>query len=219
MIPYLPENDISPFPSTKTALVNPDGLLCAGGDLSPKRLIKAYRKGIFPWFSEGEPILWWSPSQRTIISCDEIHISRSMRSFLRKNAFVIRHNSAFSEVIKACALPRHNQPETWIVPQMISAYIDMHSLGYAHSYECYQNHELVGGVYGIKVNGVFCGESMFSKVSNASKTALIHIASLAEYHTIDCQMPSKHLLSLGAKNISRSDFQTLLNQKQPQRRG
>lgn len=212
MIPYLPEGELAPFPPTHTALTDPDGLLCAGGDLQPNRLIQAYQHGIFPWFSEGEPILWWSPSQRTVIPCNRIHVSRSMKRFLNKTPFEMRKNTDFSAVIRGCAAPRIQQSETWILPEMIEAYEALHTLGYAHSIECWQNEELVGGVYGIKVNGVFCGESMFSRVSNASKTALIHIASMPEYHTIDCQMPNAHLQSLGAINIHRGAFETLLSQ-------
>lgn len=212
MIPYLSEHEPSPFPPVHTALKEPDGLLCAGGDLRPERLLNAYQCGIFPWYNEGESILWWSPSERTVIDCERIHISRSMRGFLNKNPFEMRTNTAFKSVIHACAEPRTSQPDTWIVPEMITAYIHMHQLGYAHSIECWQNNSLVGGVYGIKINGVFCGESMFSKVSNASKAALIYIASLPDYHTIDCQMPSEHLMTLGATKISRETFQTRLKQ-------
>ncbi len=212
MIPYLADDDDIAFPPVDQAIIDREanGLLCAGGSLSPGRLINAYQNGIFPWYSEGEPVLWWSPNPRAVIFSKDIHISRSTRRTMRKGVFEIRHNTAFKAVVEACAAPRVQQADTWILPEMIQAYSELHRLGYAHSYECWHQDELVGGVYGIKINGVFCGESMFSAMTNASKIALIHIAQLTEYDLIDCQIPNPHLLSLGASTIARADFIQLL---------
>lgn len=212
MIPFLPEDRLTPFPDVSTALDAPeaDGLLCAGGDLSPERLIQAYRSGIFPWYSEGEPILWWSPDPRAVIFTDEIHISRSTQRTLNKKTFEIRHNTAFEAVVDGCAAPRAKESGTWILPEMKAAYTALHYQGHAHSVECWHNGELVGGVYGVVVNRVFCGESMFSAMSNASKVALIYIAQCGEYDAIDCQIPNPHLDSLGARCIPRTHFIDLL---------
>lgn len=214
MIPYLPEDRLVDFPPVEQALDVEDanGLLCAGGDLSPQRLWQAYQSGIFPWYSEGEPILWWSPDPRAVIFANDMHISRSTQRTINKGCFDIRHNTAFTEVLKGCAAPRAQQAETWILPEMMQAYEQLHLLGHAHSYECWHGDTLVGGVYGIKVGSVFCGESMFSAMTNASKIALIHIAQLPEYQLIDCQIPNPHLQSLGASTISRAAFLKLLSQ-------
>lgn len=212
MIPYLPEDRLTPFPDVETALDAPEinGLLCAGGDLSPERLITAYRGGIFPWYSEGEPILWWSPNPRAVIFSKDIHISRSTRRTINKGIFEIRHNTAFDAVVQGCAAPRATETGTWITPEMQAAYAALHHQGHAHSYECWHEGKLVGGVYGIKVGAVFCGESMFSAMTNASKVALIHVAQLPEYQLIDCQVPNPHLESLGATALSRQAFIKLL---------
>ena len=214
MIPYLPEDQLLDFPPVEQALDDEtaNGLLCAGGDLSPQRLWQAYQNGIFPWYSDGEPILWWSPDPRAVIFADEIHISRSTQRCINRQTFEIRHNTAFMDVVKGCAAPRAQQAETWILPEMMQAYAQLHQLGHAHSYECWHENKLVGGVYGIKVNSVFCGESMFSAMSNASKVALAHIVQLPEYQLIDCQIPNPHLESLGASTISRAAFLQLLSQ-------
>ncbi len=208
MIPYLPTDHWVDFPDTDTALREPDvnGLLCAGGDLAPQRLWRAYQRGIFPWYSTGEPILWWSPDPRAVIFAEEIHISRSTRRTLNQGVFEIRHNTAFAQVMAACAAPRAQQQDTWILPEMIAAYTELHRLGHAHSYECWHDGQLVGGVYGIRVNSVFCGESMFSAMSNASKVALIHITRQPEYALIDCQILNPHLQSLGARTLPRRQF-------------
>lgn len=215
MIPFLPEDKLTAFPPVELALDEEEanGLLCAGGDLSPSRLVQAYQSGIFPWYSKGEPILWWSPDPRAVIFAKDIHISRSTRRTLNKASFEIRHNTAFMQVVQGCAAPRTQQAETWIQPEMMQAYAELHRLGHAHSYECWHAGKLVGGVYGIKINSVFCGESMFSAMTNASKVALIHVAQLPEYQLIDCQIPNPHLQSLGATTISRTDFVRLLKEK------
>lgn len=207
------ENDM-PFPSIETALSEPDGLLAFGGDLSIQRLVTAYRNGIFPWFSKGEPILWWSPSNRAIITPNGFHTSKSLRKTLKKNLFTFSINTAFESVIEACSsIPRYyNNQEasgTWITDDMIIAYIESHKAGYAHSIEVWQDDQLVGGLYGVMTDAVFCGESMFHTKTNASKAAMAVLAKLlAPYsHTfIDCQMPTDHLTSLGAMTIPRQKF-------------
>lgn len=185
-----------------------EGIVAYGGDLSPSRLMLAYRSGIFPWYSAKDPILWWSPDPRLILELDDFKLSRSLRKKIPQ--FEIRFDSAFSEVIHECAIaPRRGQKGSWIVPEMIEAYETLHALGYAHSVEAYQNGSLVGGLYGVSVGGVFCGESMFAKVSDASKVALaVLVDYLSEwgFDFIDCQVPTPHLKSLGAKEVSREFF-------------
>ncbi|RZK53790.1 MAG: leucyl/phenylalanyl-tRNA--protein transferase [Pedobacter sp.] len=197
------------FPDT--ALAEPDGLLAIGGDLSVERLFLAYQSGIFPWFSEGDPILWYAPHERCVIFPERIKISKSMRKTLASNVFKVTENKAFEEVIGHCAkTPRIGQDGTWITNEMQQAYIKLHEKGLAHSVEVWQNDELVGGLYGVKINNVFCGESMFSLVSNASKTALIHLSKM-EFDLIDCQLPNEHLMSLGAEMISRGEYLKVLS--------
>ena len=208
---YLPEltNNKAQFPNVSQALDEPDGLLAMGGDLSPLRIINAYRNGIFPWFSEGQPILWWSPSKRAVINAGFCHISKSMKRAIRKNNFTITVNHAFSSVIQHCSEPRKTQAETWITTEMINAYIALHQQGFAHSIEVWEDTRLVGGLYGICVGSLFCGESMFSIVSNSSKTAFIALNQhLQRFHgtLIDCQMHTDHLASLGVQEISREQF-------------
>ena len=198
------------FPDT--ALAEPDGLLAIGGDLSVERLILAYHSGIFPWFSEGEPILWYAPHQRCVIFPDRIKISKSMRKTLQLNLFEVTENKAFDKVIEHCAkTPRVGQDGTWITNEMQQAYIKLHENGLAHSVEVWQNKELVGGLYGVKINKFFCGESMFSLVSNASKTALVYLAKIKGVELIDCQLPNEHLMSLGAEMISMEAYLEILN--------
>lgn len=198
------------FPDT--ALAEPDGLLAFGGDLSIERLTLAYQSGIFPWFSEGDPILWFSPHERCVIYPDEIMISKSMRKILNTGVFNVTVNKAFENVIANCAtISREGQDGTWITDDMQKAYVKMHQQGLAHSVEVWQGEELVGGLYGVKMGAVFCGESMFSKVSNASKVALIYLAKNMELKMIDCQMPNDHLMSLGAVMISREAYMQVLN--------
>ena len=196
------------FPPVDNA--NHEGLLAFGGDLSPERLMLAYEQGIFPWFNEGSMILWWSPDPRMVLFPDQIKISKSMRKVLKSDQFTLTKNTCFEKVIARCAkIRREGQDGTWITQDMKEAYIKLHKLGHAHSYEVWEKGELVGGLYGIDLGHVFCGESMFSAVSNASKFALIHLAiELQEkkYRLIDCQSYTKHLESLGAKEIPRKDF-------------
>ncbi|MCZ4223727.1 leucyl/phenylalanyl-tRNA--protein transferase [Pedobacter rhodius] len=206
----LSDDDLS-FPNP--ALAEDDGLLAIGGDLSLKRLLLAYSNGIFPWFSEGEPILWYSPHQRCVIYPDKIKISKSMKKIIKDGVFKITINQAFSEVIKNCATtPRTGQDSTWITREMQDAYINLHKKGFAHSVEVWLNGNLVGGLYGLKINRVFCGESMFSHVSNASKAALIFL-SKTDVDLIDCQLPNDHLMSLGAEMIQRDTFISILKSR------
>ncbi|MCZ4245908.1 leucyl/phenylalanyl-tRNA--protein transferase [Pedobacter punctiformis] len=193
------------------ALAEEDGLLAVGGDLSLERLLIAYSHGIFPWFSEGEPILWYSPHERCVIYPGKIKISKSMTKILNNEQFKVTVNTAFEEVIKNCAnTVRKDQDGTWITDDMQKAYINLHKNGYAHSVEVWEKEKLVGGLYGIKVNRVFCGESMFSLVSNASKTALIYLSKL-NIDLIDCQLPNDHLMSMGAEMIDRKQYLSVLN--------
>lgn len=208
MIPWLDQD--SPFPPLEQALVEPNGLLCAGGDLSPQRILAAYRRGIFPWFSAGQPILWWSPNPRMVLLPREFKIARSLRRVLRAGAYEVRLDSAFAQVIAACAeTPRAGQAGTWITQEMQAAYRRLFALGYAHSVETWMNGQLVGGLYGLAIGRMFYGESMFSRCSDASKIALAHLVRFLEAHEfgmIDCQMNTTHLASLGAREIPRGDF-------------
>lgn len=210
MIPKLTYQLAFPDPSRASE----EGILAYGGDLSPSRLMLAYRSGIFPWYSSGDPILWWSPDPRLILELDEFKMSRSLRKKISR--FEIRFDTAFSEVIRACAtVPRPGQKGSWIVPEMIEAYETLHGMGYAHSVEAYYEDQLVGGLYGVSVGGVFCGESMFAKIPDASKVAFaVWVEKLRErgYDFIDCQVPTSHLKSLGAKEVSRDDFLKRLRQ-------
>ncbi len=194
------------FPDVNEASI--EGLLAVGGDLSSERLLHAYAHGIFPWYDEDDPILWWSPDPRYVLFPDDLKVSKSMKQVLRKKQFKVTYNKAFTEVINNCALAkREGQEGTWITEDMIDAFIKLHELGYAKSVEVWENAELVGGLYGIDLdNKVFCGESMFAKVSNASKAAFITLVQSNEYQLIDCQLHTKHLESLGAKHISRTEF-------------
>jgi len=203
------------FPPITRALDDPNGLLAAGGDLSPERLIAAYRQGIFPWYSQGEPILWWSPDPRCALPPEQIHISRSLRKSIRNTEFEITFDNAFSRVIQACAAPRSYSDETWISTPMQTAYTELHRRGYAHSVELWQNGELTGGLYGIAMGRLFFGESMFSRTTNASKIAFVFFARQLEkwgYALIDCQIENDHLVSLGASSIPRDEFKRYLDQ-------
>jgi leucyl/phenylalanyl-tRNA--protein transferase len=192
------------------ALAEEDGLLAIGGDLSIERLLVAYSNGIFPWFSEGEPILWYSPHERCVIYPDKIKVSKSMRKILNQEVFKVTFNQAFTDVILNCAnTERKGQDGTWITNEMQEAYIKLHQHGYAHSVEVWLDNKLVGGLYGLKVNRVFCGESMFSHVSNASKTAMIFLSKM-NIDLIDCQLPNDHLMSLGAEMITRELYMEML---------
>jgi leucyl/phenylalanyl-tRNA--protein transferase len=213
MIPWL--DDPADFSNIDPALGTPDGLVAAGGELSPEWLLAAYRRGIFPWFNEGDPILWWSPNPRLVLFPPEIRIHRSLRRVLRQQRFEVRIDTDFSAVIAACAAPRKSGDGTWIVPAMQDAYVKMHELGYAHSVECWCEGQLAGGLYGMALGRVFFGESMFSRETDASKAALVHLANLLEtkgFAMIDCQMTTSHLLSMGAREIARKRFCALLEQ-------
>lgn len=204
MIYYLSKDKIW-FPDPE--LADEDGLLAVGGDLSADRLLLAYRNGIFPWYSDETPILWYAPHERFVLFPEKVKISSTMRKLLGTEKFRITIDQAFPEVIKACAnIPREGEPGTWITSDMQKAYINLFRLGYAHSVEVWENELLVGGLYGVLINDVFCGESMFSKVSNASKAALIWLCQNKDYSLIDCQVYTSHLESLGAEFISRSIY-------------
>jgi leucyl/phenylalanyl-tRNA--protein transferase len=203
------------FPPAERALDDPAGLLAAGGDLSTARLLAAYQRGIFPWYSEGQPVLWWSPDPRAVLLPDEFRLTRSLAKTLRNRGFLSRINHNFPGVIEGCAAPRARSPGTWLLPEMRAAYLELHQLGVAHSFETWLNDTLVGGLYGIRLGNVFFGESMFSLERDASKAAL---ARLVEYcHSqgvvlIDCQLPSRHLQSMGSRLIPRAQFQGLLRE-------
>lgn len=207
--PYWLQPDDIDFPSVELALREPDGLLAVGGDLSVKRLLSAYANGIFPWYSENQPILWWSPDPRLVLYPANLNISKSLSKLLRRNKFTIRFDTVFNNVVHACAGPRRDTEGTWIGNEIQQAYIKLHEAGYAHSIEVWQNDKLVGGLYGVALGKVFFGESMFSLVPNASKIALTYLCAHLvkwQYCLIDCQVESPHLLSMGAVSISRAEF-------------
>lgn len=213
MIPWLGRAHV--FPPLDHALKQPNGLLAAGGDLSAARLLAAYRLGIFPWYSRGEPILWWSPDPRMVLYPRELKISRSLGKTLRRGNYEIRVDSKFREVIRACASPRAGQDGTWITDEMVEAYVALHRLGHAHSVETWRDGELVGGLYGIAIGSAFFGESMFARATDASKIALVHLVRQLErwqFGIIDCQMRTSHLASLGAREIARGVFSRALEQ-------
>jgi len=209
-LPTLPTDPEAPFPAAQTALRHPDGLLAMGGDLSPARLLNAYRHGIFPWFSDGQPILWWCPDPRTVFRSDGVHLSSRFRRWLRRSDWTVRADTAFANVIQACsAIPREGQRGTWITDSMIAAYVELHYLGHAHSIEVYAGGRLVGGLYGVAVGRMFFGESMFSGESGGSKVALAALAHrLYEWGwpLLDAQVENEHLLSLGAELWPRERF-------------
>jgi leucyl/phenylalanyl-tRNA--protein transferase len=213
MIPWLRGD--ADFPPVSKALKSPNGLLCAGGDLSPERIVAAYSRGIFPWFSDGEPILWWSPDPRMVLFPDELKVSRSLRKTIARRTYETRVDSAFRAVIEECAAPRDGQSGTWIVPEMVDAYTRLHELGFAHSVESWKDGALVGGLYGIALGEAFFGESMFSRASDASKVALVHLVERLKAggcRVIDCQQATGHLASLGAREIPRTRFAQLLRE-------
>ena len=213
MLPYLHQD--TPFPPTIAALDEPNGLLAAGGDLKPTRLIEAYSRGIFPWYSDGEPILWWSPDPRTVFMLEHFKPSRSLRKLINKDAYRLTLNQAFAAVMSECAQPRSQDSGTWITDEMIQAYVELHRLGYAHSVEVWRDDHLVGGIYGVAMGQVFCGESMFSRVSNASKlalTALVKHIQAANFKLLDCQVENAHLSGLGAIDIKRDLYLDILRE-------
>jgi leucyl/phenylalanyl-tRNA--protein transferase len=203
------------FPPPNEALTEPNGLLAAGGDLTPERLLGAYRRGIFPWYEEGQPILWWSPDPRAVLWPDALHVSRSLRRSMRRGRFEFRIDTAFDDVVAACAAPRSYAAGTWITRDMATAYGRLHRMGWAHSFEAWRDDELVGGLYGVALGRVFFAESMFTRVSDASKVALVHAVRLLRerrFALIDCQVASAHTASLGATNMERPEFLRLVAQ-------
>ena len=203
------EQNATFFPPVETALADPNGLLAMGGDLSPARLLDAYRHGIFPWFNPGEPILWWSPDPRMVLVPGEVRVTRSLARRLRNAGFELRVDTAFAEVMRACAAPREGAGGTWISPAMVAAYTRLFEAGYAHSVETWRDGQLVGGLYGVAIGRMFYGESMFSREPDASKVALVRLARQLQrwqFGLIDCQMETPHLASLGARTIPRAGF-------------
>ncbi|TWI99464.1 leucyl/phenylalanyl-tRNA--protein transferase [Mucilaginibacter frigoritolerans] len=206
MIFRLDERLLFPDPD----LADPDGLLAVGGDLSAERLLLAYQSGIFPWYSDETPILWYSPHERCVIFPAELKVSKSMRQILRSNKFTVTVNQCFEKVIAACSsVERKDQDGTWITDEMMEAYINLHQKGYTHSIEVWNANNLVGGLYGVKTGNVFCGESMFSQMSNASKVALIYLCGMG-FDMVDCQMHTPHLESMGARMVSREEYMAML---------
>lgn len=208
-----PDSAPDAFPSVSEALQDPPGLLAVGGDLSLPRLLAAYRRGVFPWYSEGQPILWWTPDPRMVLFPAEIKVRRSLDKRLRNGAFVLRVDTAFAAVLEGCAAPRRDGPGTWLDPEMRAAYLALHAAGLAHCVEVWRYGELVGGLYGVALGGVFFGESMFSRETDASKVALVALARWWHRQggvVIDCQLPNPHLESLGARLIARAEFDDLV---------
>ncbi len=208
MLTWLQRDSLA-FPPLDKALREPNGLLAAGGDLSPQRLLAAYRHGCFPWYQEGQPLLWWSPNPRTVLYPHELHVSRSLRKRMRQGTYRVTFDRAFRAVVEGCAAPRSYADDTWITPEIQLAYGELHDMGVAHSVEVWRNDELVGGLYGLALGRLFFGESMFSRATDASK---VGFATLAEhlrdwgFELIDCQMPTQHLASFGARAIPRATF-------------
>ena len=207
---------MDPFPPTNSALSDPNGLLAVGGDLTPSRLLEAYRRGIFPWYEAGEPILWWTPSPRAVLFPDDFHESRSFKKFLKTCCWTVEFDRQFEHVVEACAQPAKGRLDTWISDEMKRAYTELHRLGYAHSVEVMDQDQLVGGLYGVKLGSVFFGESMFSRSPNASKLALrtlCNLGSAGRLTLIDCQMPNEHLQSLGMTMMTREAFEDVLRRE------
>ena len=206
-------DDSLEFPDPATALKNPNGLLAVGGDLQPMRLLQAYQRGIFPWFDDDQPPLWWTPDPRMVLFPRELHISHSLHKAIRNSTFVLTSDQAFAQVVAACAAPRKASQGTWITGEIQSAYMRLHELGFAHSIEIWDNGSLAGGLYGLALGSVFFGESMFSRKSNASKIAFVHAVktlATAGVELIDCQVANPHLESLGARTIPRTEFMRFL---------
>lgn len=212
-----PDDHSQPFPDPSRALAKPNGLLAVGGSLSPERLLNAYQLGIFPWYGEDEPILWWSPDPRTVFATDAVHVSRSLKRTMRKADYAVTLDNAFTEVINQCAQPRFDGDGTWLVTDMRMAYIALHHLGHAHSAEVWRHSRLIGGLYGVAIGQVFFGESMFSVERDGSKLALVHLAQqLATWNfpILDGQVGSPHLYRMGAFDLARTNFQALLARNQ-----
>ena len=203
------------FPPTEKAIHDPDGLLAVGGSLSVNNLLEAYKRGIFPWYTEGSPVMWWSPHIRPVIKPNNIKISRSLRKTIKKNTFIVSYDKCFERVMRNCSNSRGRAGNSWITAEMVQAYAELHRSGYAHSVECWRNGRLTGGLYGVVIGRVFYGESMFSIESNASKVALADLCDNLDfwgYGIIDCQVPSPHLSSLGAELIDRKKFEAILSE-------
>lgn len=208
MLTWLKRDDLT-FPPLETALREPNGLLAAGGDLSAERLVAAYRHGCFPWYQDGQPLLWWSPDPRTVLYPHELHVSRSLRKRIRQGDYEVTLDRAFSDVIQGCADPRSYAEGTWITTPMQQAYIRLHEIGLAHSVEVWRDEQLVGGLYGLAIGKLFFGESMFSHATDASKVGFVTLVERLrewEFALIDCQMPTRHLESFGARSITREAF-------------
>jgi leucyl/phenylalanyl-tRNA--protein transferase len=206
------DTDLPVFPNPDQAATDPDGLLAVGGNLQPETLLTAYNQGIFPWYNQNDPIMWWSPSERCVIQPQRLHISRSLKKYMARGKFAISRNSAFVEVIKACA-NRENGDETWITSDMIEAYTKLHQLGHAHSLEVWDGDSLIGGIYGLEIGRIFCGESMFSRAKNGSKIALVYLCQHMinrGFKLLDCQLVNPHLMSMGAESIPRNTFLSML---------
>jgi leucyl/phenylalanyl-tRNA--protein transferase len=213
MIPWLEPDD--PFPPVERALRDPNGLLAAGEDLSTSRLLRAYEEGIFPWYGDDDPVLWWSPDPRMVLFTGELRVSRSLRKTVRSERFRVTTDSVFARVMRACAAPRPGQDGTWITPAVFEAYCALAVLGYAHAVEVWEGEVLVGGLYGVALGRVFYGESMFSRRPDASKVALVHLVRQLRrwgFPLIDCQMSTAHLASLGARNVQRKEFLAAVRQ-------
>jgi leucyl/phenylalanyl-tRNA--protein transferase len=220
VIPWLRGD--APFPPLAKALKSPNGLLCAGGDLSPERIVGAYSRGIFPWYSEGDPILWWSPDPRMVLHCDELKVPRSLAKSVRNKGFEVRIDTSFRQVLAGCSEPRKGEPGTWLSSEMQAAYLALHEAGYAHCFETWRENELVGGLYGVAIGRMFYGESMFSRTTDASKVALVNLVEYLKsraFPLIDCQMNTPLLASLGGREIPRRSFlravSTLVNYAEP----
>ena len=207
------------FPNPTSAAKDPDGLLAVGGNLAPSTILNAYSMGIFPWYNDQDPILWWSPSIRCVIYPDQLHISKSLKKYIRKHPFSVTIDRSFHQVIRACA-ERGNSRDTWITSDMISAYTELHSLGHAHSLEVWENKRLIGGIYGLAVGAVFCGESMFSHATNGSKIAMLYLCQHLDakgFKLLDCQLANEHLLTMGGQTMKRGDFLSQLAALREQR--
>jgi leucyl/phenylalanyl-tRNA---protein transferase len=210
-----PQDPPDSFPPTEQALDDPAGLLAAGGDLSSARLLAAYQRGIFPWYSPGQPVLWWAPDPRAVLFPEEFRCTRSLAKTIRNGGFTVEVDKDFAAVIDSCAAPREHSQGTWITAEMRNAYLQLHRLEYAHSIESYRSGVLVGGLYGVRLGSIFFGESMFSRERDASKVALARLVEICRHNSIaviDCQMASRHLESLGSRTISRGQFQSLLRE-------
>lgn len=204
-IPWLEDTNFI-FPNVSYALTEPDGLLAASEQLTTELVVEAYKQGIFPWYSNKQPVLWWSPNPRCVLYPEKLHVSRSFKRTLNNNPFEIKTNTAFRDVMLACAAPRQEEAGTWITDAMLAVYCQLHETGIAHSIECWHNNKLVGGMYGLVIGDIFFGESMFSKMHDASKVAMHYLCTVIKPYLIDAQVYSGHLKSLGAEEIDRRDF-------------